>query len=381
MDLLSHFVSCRALSEEICSNLEIEDYSIQPVEFVSPPKWHLGHTTWFFEAFILKEYLPEYPVYDDQFFYLFNSYYEGAGDRILRTKRGVLTRPLVTEVYQYRKHVTHWMKNLLQNISIDKDLQYLIELGINHEQQHQELLFMDIKYIFGNQPLFPVLDADFKLSSESKKDFIEISEGVYKVGFNGEGFAYDNELESHSVYINNFEIATSLVSNGEYLQFVKEGGYQNHNYWLAEGWSYINENNITLPLYWFQQGEDFFQYELSGYQKLNPNLPVSHISLYEAHAFAEWKGMRLPTELEWEVASDYFQWGQLWEWTNSAYLPYPGYKKDEGTIGEYNGKFMVNQKVLRGACLATSPNHSRKTYRNFFHPELRWMFSGIRLVK
>ncbi len=381
MDLLLRFIACRNLSEEICSNLEIEDYSIQPVDFVSPPKWHLGHTTWFFEAFILKEFLEDYPIFNQQFFYIFNSYYQGAGDRLLRTKRGILTRPTVTQVYEYRKHVNHWLRFLLQNKNPSPEIKYLIELGINHEQQHQELLHMDIKYIFGNQPFFPTLNSDFKLCKENKKDFIEITEGVYSIGFKEDGFAYDNEFKSHSTYIHNFEIATCLVTNREYLEFIKDGGYSNHEYWLAEGWAYIQENELEMPLYWFKNDKGIFQYELNGYQPINLELPVNHISFYEAQAFAEWKGMRLPTEFEWEVASDFFQWGQLWEWTSSAYLPYPGYKKEEGTIGEYNGKFMVNQKVLRGASLATSPHHSRKTYRNFFHPELRWMFSGIRLVK
>jgi len=382
MSLLEKYSVVRAHSVLICSKLEKEDYVVQPVVDVSPPKWHLGHTTWFFETFILIPNAFAYQVYNENYNYVFNSYYENVGARVIRTDRGNLSRPTVDEVYKYRDYVDEAMRNLLSD-EVSKDLQELLILGLNHEQQHQELLWYDIKYILGHNPLMPKY-SDFNIESElrnTEKELATFSEGVYEIGYSGEDFYFDNELGRHKVYANEFSIAKGLVSNAEYLEFIEAGGYKNFNLWHAEAWDWINTNTITAPMYWYKVDERWKRYSLSGLEDLIPDQPVSHISYYEAAAFAQWKDKRLPTEFEWEIASSQLNWGQLWEWTESAYLPYPGFSKAAGALGEYNGKFMVNQKVLRGASIATPKNHSRNTYRNFFHPNLRWMFSGIRLAK
>ncbi len=372
----------RQLSETICSPLALEDYSVQPIVDVSPPKWHLGHTTWFFEQFVLAPYLAGYKIYDEDFAYLFNSYYNNAGERVLRPNRGLMTRPTVAQVYEYRQYVTDNLLRLLRQ-SPSQELLFLIEVGINHEQQHQELLAYDIKYILGHQPTFPAYESDlFLTKAESPAlDFIPMAEAIYTIGHQGEGYHFDNELGVHKVYLQPFKIANRLVTNGEFMAFIEAGGYQNFNLWHAEGWDWVNSNKINAPLYWHQVNGKWHCYNYRGLEAVNPDLPVQHISYFEAFAFAEWKGMRLPTEFEWEAASGLFHWGQLWEWTGSAYLPYPKFSKVPGALGEYNGKFMVNQHVLRGASAATPEGHSRHTYRNFFHPQLRWMFSGIRLAK
>ncbi|MFC0263727.1 ergothioneine biosynthesis protein EgtB [Fontibacter flavus] len=378
--LRERFVEARSHSEKICEPLEIEDYVPQPMVDVSPPKWHLGHTTWFFEAFVLEPYSKGYQLYHDDFAYLFNSYYNNAGERVLRPNRGLMSRPPVREVMAYRAYVTEQMLDFLDK-NPDQEVWDVIEIGINHEQQHQELLVYDIKYILGNQPTFPVYGEGFSLSQEVKKGFVKVEGGVYAIGASGDGFCYDNELGQHEVLIRPFEIAENLVTNGEFLEFIEARGYQDFNYWLSEGWDYINKENITAPLYWHKHKGEWYSYTLEGFEMLDLSLPVQHISFYEAYAYAEWKGMRLPTEFEWEVAGDKLNWGQLWEWTYSAYLPYPGFEKAPGALGEYNGKFMSNQNVLRGASVATPKGHSRKTYRNFFHSSCRWLFSGFRLVK
>ncbi len=376
------FRETRQLSETICSPLALEDYSVQPVVDVSPPKWHLGHTTWFFEQFVLVPYMEGYEIYDADFAYLFNSYYNNAGKRVLRPNRGLMTRPTVEQVYSYRKYVTEHLARLLGQ-SPDEELLFLIEVGINHEQQHQELLAYDLKYILGHQPTFPIYENGRFLTKAEKTalGFIPIPEGVYTVGHQGEGYHFDNELGAHKVYLQPYEIADRLVTNGEFIEFIEGGGYQNFNLWHAEGWDWVNNNGITAPLYWHKVDGEWHCYNYRGLQAVDPGLPVQHVSYFEAFAYAEWKGLRLPTEFEWEAASAKFDWGQLWEWTGSAYLPYPGFSKVPGALGEYNGKFMVNQHVLRGASAATPQGHSRHTYRNFFHPHLRWMFSGIRLAR
>jgi len=379
--LITKFKTTRNATEEICKPLEIEDYSVQPIVDVSPPKWHLAHSTWFFEQFVLKAFKKGYTVFNDDFAYLFNSYYNNAGERVLRPNRGLMTRPTVKEVYAYRKFVTQNVIDLLTKNSSEALLE-LLEIGINHEQQHQELLAYDIKYILGHQPTFPKYDAHFVLSeAQEKQEFISIEEGVYEIGHKRNDFCFDNELGVHKVYIHPFEISNQLITNKAYLEFIEAGGYQDFNLWHAEGWDFINNNNIKAPLYWHFTNGKWHYYNCNGLEAIKLNEPVMHISYYEAFAFAEWKGMRLPTEFEWEVASSKFNWGALWEWTASAYQPYPNFTKADGALGEYNGKFMIGLQVLRGASIATAKNHSRHTYRNFFHPSLQWMFSGIRLVK
>lgn len=382
MSLVEEFLNIRKYSAQICEPLQTEDYVVQPVVDVSPPKWHLGHTTWFFETFILKPFSANYQVYNADYNYVFNSYYETVGNRVIRTDRGNLSRPSVNEIYQYRAYVDEAMKNFLAG-EITAEVEELLILGFNHEQQHQELLLTDIKYILGNNPLFPVYSPDWKdhQESEGQPEMITMDEGIYEVGFEGEGFCFDNELNRHKVFLTHYSISSALVSNAEYLGFIQAGGYQNFTFWHAEGWDWVNENDVKAPMYWHEIDGQWFNYTLNGLQPLKPEQAVTHISFYEAYAFACWKGMRLPTEFEWEVASSKFNWGKRWEWTESAYLPYPGFSKAPGAIGEYNGKFMVNQKVLRGASVATPKGHERATYRNFFHPQLRWQFTGIRLAK
>jgi ergothioneine biosynthesis protein EgtB len=382
MSIGEQYSAVRAHSVLICSKLEKEDYVVQPIVDVSPPKWHLGHTTWFFETFILLPNVKGYQPFNADYNYVFNSYYENIGARVIRTDRGNLSRPTVDDVFRYRAYVDQAMEKFLSNAPGDEIME-LMELGLNHEQQHQELLWYDIKYILGHNPLFPAYAAENIEEDIAGTDgsWLDIKEGVYEVGHQGSAFHFDNELGRHKVYIQNFSISTGLVSNAEYLEFMQAGGYQDFNLWHAEAWDWVKTNSITAPMYWYEIDGQWFRYSLSGLERLKTGEPVSHISYYEAAAFAQWKGKRLPTEFEWEVASSQFGWGKLWEWTESAYLPYPGFSKAPGALGEYNGKFMVNQKVLRGASVATPANHSRNTYRNFFHPNLRWMFSGIRLSK
>ncbi|MEH6407127.1 MAG: ergothioneine biosynthesis protein EgtB [Leeuwenhoekiella sp.] len=380
--LLEFFTETRAQSEIICNPLQIEDYVVQPIVDVSPPKWHLGHTTWFFEEFILKPHKTGYRLFDDHFAFVFNSYYESVGARVVRTDRGNLSRPTVEQVYAYRKYVTENIADMMQD-DISEEIESLVEIGIHHEKQHQELLLTDIKYILGNNPLLPVYNSKF---IESKKEsqpqeWINIESGIYEIGHTGEGFSYDNEFGRHKVYLNDFSISNKLVTNGEFLEFIEDGGYKKVLLWHAEGWDWVQNNNIKNPLYWHKIDQKWHNYTFGGLKPLDSEMPVAHISYYEAFAFAQWKGLRLPTEFEWEVAQSYFNWGQRWEWTESAYLPYPGYTKVDGALGEYNGKFMVSQKTLRGGSVATSNKHTRPTYRNFFHPQLRWQFTGLRLAK
>lgn len=375
------FLEIRYQTERICKSLKPEDSSIQPRDYVSPPKWHLAHTTWFFEQFVLTEHKENYKVFNSDFAYYFNSYYNNIGERVVRSDRGLMTRPTLNEVIDYRAYVNTHMAEFL-NEDISKDVSDIIEIGLQHEQQHQELLIYDIKYIFGHQPSFPKLDCGINLKPENAQHkFIKIDEGLYNIGYNGNNFCWDNELGKHKVFLHDFEISNRLVTNSEYTEFIESGGYKNFNLWHADGWDFIRKNSIISPMYWHKVDGKWMQYTLQGFKEIDGNLPVNHISFYEAFAFAQWKEMRLPTEFEWEVASKQFNYGQVWEWTNSAYLQYPNYTKAEGAIGEYNGKFMVNTMVLRGASIATAKNHSRPTYRNFFHPEMRWQFSGIRLAR
>lgn len=380
--LLEQYLTTRAYSESLCKPLHTEDYVPQPVAYTSPPKWSLAHVTWFFETFILVPYVKNYQVFHPEFNFLFNSYYHTVGERAVRSQRGLITRPTVKQVYAYRKHVDEHMSRLLTK-PLSSDIQSLIKLGINHEQQHQELLITDLKYTFSLNPVSPVYHADFNLVDDKNTSdgWVSIGEGVYEIGHEGDGFCYDNELGRHKVYLHDFQIAKALVTNGDYIAFMEAGGYNNFNFWLDDAWSWLNENKIQSPLYWQKIDRQWYHYTLAGLKPIDPEGILSHVSYYEANAFANWKNMRLATEFEWEVANKSFDWGKRWEWTASAYQAYPGFNICDGAVGEYNGKFMVNQMVLRGASVATPQGHSRHTYRNFFHPHLQWQYSGIRLVK
>lgn len=382
MLLKEQYETVRRRSEKICAPLKTEDYVVQPIVDVSPPKWHLGHTTWFFETFILLPNAKGYTVFDPQYNYVFNSYYESVGARVIRTNRGNLSRPAVEDIMRYRKYVDEAMTDFLKE-ELSPELQELFILGLNHEEQHQELLYTDIKYILGHNPLFPAYDIHHKdtpVVNNPGETWLNIRAGVYDIGFAGDGFCFDNELGRHTVYLSDYKISTALVTNTEYLDFIQAGGYQDFRYWHAEGWDWVKNNQVTTPMYWYNIEGKWMHYTWQGLQPIMPDAAVTHISYYEAAAYAAWKGQRLPTEFEWEVAAPQLAWGHRWEWCESAYLPYPGFAKAPGAIGEYNGKFMISQMVLRGGSEVTSPNHSRITYRNFFHPSLRWQFTGIRLA-
>ena len=382
-DIRAFYKTVRSHTEFLCEPLETEDYIPQPTVDVSPARWNIAHTTWFFEEMVLKQHLAGYSPFDDNFGYLFNSYYNTIGDRTKRDDRGSLSRPTVERIFEYRKHVDAKMDGLLADPA-GPALHDLIVLGLNHEQQHQELLITDLKYTFGRNPIFPVYREGHFPEEEidtAVDGIIEVEGGIYEIGFAGDGFCFDNELARHKHYLNDFSISGRLVTNAEFVEFINDEGYRDHRLWHSEGWDWVNQNGIYSPLHWQQKDEEWFSFTLGGLRPLNPIAPVCHVSFYEASAFAEWSGMRLPTEFEWEAACDRFDWGKRWEWTNSAYLPYPGFRKPDGAVGEYNGKFMINQMVLRGASIATPAGHSRNTYRNFFHPHLRWQFTGIRLAK
>ena len=387
--LLKKYLKTRKYTETLCKPLEIEDYIPQAVDFASPPKWHLAHVTWFFEQMILKKYLKDYREFHPQFNFIFNSYYRTMGERAIRGQRGIFSRPTVAKVYEYRAYVDMHMQKLLSDPTSDK-LESLVTLGINHEQQHQELLIMDLKYVFGLNPLFPEYHPDFNKVADSNvsnnsNDWINIPEGKYDIGHdvrnNPDSFCFDNELNRHTVLLQEYQIANSLVTNEDYLEFIEDGGYENFNYWLDEGWTWLINNNISQPLYWHKIENKWHYYTLAGLKPVDPDAMLSHISYYEANAFANWKNMRLPTEFEWEAACQQFDWGKRWEWTTSSYQTYPGFNISEGAVGEYNGKFMINTMVLRGASVVTPEEHKRYTYRNFFHPQMQWQYSGIRLVK
>ncbi|MCO5248998.1 MAG: ergothioneine biosynthesis protein EgtB [Chitinophagales bacterium] len=383
-ELLQLFEETRTQTETICNPLEIEDYVIQPVEHVSPPKWHLGHTSWFFEELILKPYGKNFQPFNEKYPFIFNSYYENVGKRILRAKRGTLSRPTVDEIYDYRHFITQSVKDFILNEKLNDEIRQLIITGIHHEKQHQELLYTDIKYILGGNPMYPVYNETFKehLTQKVSQEWIEIESGLYEIGHQDTAsFCYDNELNPHKVYLDAYQISNRLVSNGEWIEFINDGGYKNFNFWHSDGWTWLQNNGIVHPLYWRQVDGEWMHYTMQGLQKVENITPVTHISYYEAFAYAQWKGCRLPTEFEWEVAQEKFDWGQRWEWTESAYLPYPGFRKAAGAVGEYNGKFMVDQRVLRGASVATPLHHARTTYRNFFQPYFRWQYTGLRLAK
>ena len=379
--LAKRYTETRQRTETLCKPLEIEDYTPQSAIFSSPPKWHIAHVTWFFEEMILKNHISNYRVFDEDFGFLFNSYYNSIGERIERQNRGLLTRPKIERIYEFRAYVDKAMLSLLESTT-DKEIISLTILGINHEQQHQELLVTDLKYTLSLNPLYPkVFERNYVNHFNETKGWLSIPEGIYNIGHTFDAFCFDNELGAHRVFLEAFEISKALVTYGEFMSFINDDGYKKPEYWLDEGWFWVNNNHINHPLYWKNSENEWYHYTLSGLKRIDEKAVLTHISFYEASAYAQWKGNRLATEFEWEVASKHLNWGTHWEWTNSAYLPYPNFKTDTGAVGEYNGKFMINQMVLRGASSATAPNHSRNTYRNFFHPQMQWQFSGIRLAK
>jgi ergothioneine biosynthesis protein EgtB len=407
--LHERYCAVRQASESLCRPLAEGDYGLQAMPDASPPKWHLAHTSWFFETFLLKPFLRDYRSFDDGFEYLFNSYYQSVGAQYPRAQRGLISRPTVEDVYRYRAHVDAAMAALLAQSHAEADqVHSRTILGCHHEQQHQELLLTDIKYNLSVNPARPAYRSDLPVKSARTTTalaWVDYPGGIREIGHAGAGFAFDNETPRHRVYTGAYALASRLVTNGEYLAFIEAGGYRCPEYWLADGWRALNERAWQAPLYWERIDDAWWQFTLSGMRPVNEHEPVCHVSYYEADAYARWAGKRLPTEQEWEVAasaqpvSGNLQesgnlhpcavdgvstapaqlYGDVWEWTGSAYLPYPGYRAFAGALGEYNGKFMVNQMVLRGGSCATPADHIRGSYRNFFYPPDRWQFSGIRL--
>jgi len=383
--LSRRFAEVRGWTEELAAALTDEDQCVQSMPDASPAKWHRAHTTWFFEQFLLREFLPGYQVFDPDFAYLFNSYYEAVGPRHPRPNRGLLTRPSVQQVAAFRRHVDAAMLRLLADLP--HQAVALVELGFHHEQQHQELLLTDMLHAFAQNPLSPAVLPGWQepLGDAATTRFIACEGGEANIGYPGVGFCFDNETPSHVVYLRPFEVASRLVRNSEWLAFIADGGYRSPTLWMSDGWARVQADGWTAPLYWRTVDGAWRQMGLGGLAPLDPDAPVRHVSWYEADAFARWSDARLPTEAEWEVASSHDriaeQTSHLWQWTGSAYSPYPGYRPVAGAVGEYNGKFMINQMVLRGGSLATPPGHTRRSYRNFFHPDRRWQFSGVRLAR
>lgn len=408
--LVADYSRVRQASSRIVAPLSPEDCVVQSMADVSPAKWHLAHTSWFFEQFLLQPNLPGYRVFHERFAYLFNSYYEAVGPRHARPERGLLTRPVLAEVMRYRTHVDEHMARLLEQSSWRPDLQPLVQLGLHHEQQHQELMLTDIKHVLSRNPLEPCYRDDLAAPAgqdceATRRQWLELDGGLREIGARGGGdFCFDNELPRHRGWVEPYQLASRLVTNGEYLEFIRAGGYEDPRHWLADGWASVQREGWRHPLYW--SGGLDSEFTLSGRRDLRREAPVCHVSLYEADAFARWAGARLPTEAEWELAtaglpssgnladSDVLHplrargdtapdqmFGDVWEWTSSAYAPYPGYRAAAGAIGEYNGKFMSNQMVLRGGSCATPAGHVRPTYRNYFYPWSRWQFMGLRIAR
>ena len=375
----------RGWTDQLAASLSDEDQCVQSMPDASPAKWHRAHTTWFFEQFVLGPLVPTYEVFDADFAYLFNSYYEAVGPRHPRPSRGLLTRPTGSQVGDYRRHVDAAMLRLLPRLPTAAA--ELVELGLQHEQQHQELLLTDILHAFAQSPLAPAAIPDWPESTGATGPtrFVDCAGGLVRIGHDGAGFCFDNETPAHDVYVQPYQLASRLVRNGDWQQFVLDGGYRTPTLWMSDGWACAQANGWVAPLYWRERDGEWWQMGLRGLTPLNPDAPVRHISWYEADAFARWAGARLPTEAEWEAAS--LDPGveeltsHVWQWTASAYSPYPGYRPAPGAVGEYNGKFMINQMVLRGGSQATPANHTRRSYRNFFHPDKRWQFSGVRLAR
>ncbi len=405
--LLEDLHRVRDLTVRLCDPLQAEDCVVQSAPETSPAKWHLAHTTWFFENFLLVPYLPKYRPFHPGFGFLFNSYYESVGEFHPRPKRGLLSRPSLEEIKAYRGYVDQHMGLLLEapNAADAGEIRARTTLGIHHEQQHQELLLTDIKHLFACNPLKPAYREAKSPGAGAVPplEWLRLPAGMHAFGHGGDGFAFDNETPHHSRYLDEFSLASRPVTNAEYIEFIAAGGYRQPTLWLSDGWRKVNEARWTAPLYWERQDSEWWQMTLAGYRRVEPSEPVCHVSYYEADAFARWAGKRLPTEFEWEAAagtqtlegnflesgrlhpqpardgaSQFF--GDVWEWTQSAYSPYPGYRQPAGALGEYNGKFMVNQLVLRGGSCVTPAAHMRASYRNFFYPQDRWQFMGIRLA-
>ena len=410
-DFAAAYRCIRELSEKLCETLEPEDCVVQTMPEVSPTKWHLAHTSWFFETFILKRALPDHAPIHAQYAYLFNSYYNAAGKMHCRPKRGLISRPTLRETLEYRRHVDGLMDALFEKAAIVEKFAPIVLLGLHHEQQHQELMLTDIKHVFSENPLRPAFRERSRLKSmpAPPMPWVTIPAGVYQTGYEGGGFHFDNEGPRHRQFVETFQLAPRLVTNGDYLEFVEDGGYRRPEFWLSLGWYTVNEQRWEAPLYWEKRDGNWSVFTLAGMRELDKSEPVCHVSYFEADAFARWARARLPTEFEWEVAAAGLPYagnfvdkenfhpkpldeitagqplaqmfGDVWEWTSSSYSPYPGYAPTGGALGEYNGKFMCNQYVLRGGSCATSQTHIRKTYRNFFPPNARWQFMGIRLAK
>jgi ergothioneine biosynthesis protein EgtB len=417
-ELPSAYAAVRATTERLADPLTAEDQTVQSMPDVSPTKWHRAHTTWFFETFLLGERQAGYRPFNDAYAYIFNSYYEALGDRHPRTQRGVISRPGIEEVAEYRRFVDRAMDEFLHS-PLEAGVPELVTLGLHHEQQHQELLLMDIKHVLAQNPLLPSYlapSAPFALSeAPPKAGWIEHDGGLHELGHAGVGFGFDNEFPRHQILLSPFALADRPVTCGDWMDFMEDGGYQRPDLWLSDGWAVVQTQHWDAPMYWFRQGEPgadgqpsgpWHQFTLAGPRPVDPAEPVCHVSYYEADAFAHWTGRRLPSEAEWEVIAhgsaegDNFLgsggsdaahprpalthnalWGDVWEWTSSDYRAYPGFRAAPGAVGEYNGKFMVSQYVLRGGCCATPPGHARATYRNFFPPGARWAFSGLRLAR
>jgi len=381
------FRRVRLETERRAAPLSAEDQAIQSMPDASPTKWHRAHTTWFFETFLVQPNNPDYKVYDERFAFLFNSYYVTAGPRHARPKRGLITRPSAAEVAAYRAHVDAAVETLIAEASAAAlpEILRILEIGLNHEEQHQELMLTDILHAFAQNPTGPAYDTNWQPPQASPKGgYVELPEGIHTIGHQTDGYCFDNEGPSHRVLVGPVRIARSLVTNGEWLEFIKDGGYANPALWLSDGWAAVQNEGWQAPGHWQDRDGEWRQLTLAGLKPIDPAAPVMHVSYYEADAFARWAGKHLPTEQEWEVAARQGALndatGIVWQWTRSSYSPYPGFVPCDGALGEYNGKFMVNQMVLRGSSLATPDGHTRVTYRNFFYPPARWQFSGLRLA-